>query len=388
MNVPTGRKFRMLRITLTLAIILLLALSQTQLFAQAFAPATAPLSDVSAQQLQQALDRAREWSEAPGASVAIMSDGQLLWQGSSGLADVESGLAVDENTLYSLASVTKTFTATMVLRLYEEGKVGLDDPIREYVPPYMPSTEEVTVRELLGMTSGYYDVEGDPIIIDWLNNPNFPWTRADILTRVKPVMFKPGKRYNYCNTNFVILGGIIDHVSPLGVGGEFQNLIVGPVGLDGNAFIYRVAIAAPRIAHGYDFEDGKPVDVFKGAHLLGVPTSVWGPVWTDGGVVATATGVAQFTDALYGGRILQPATLAAMMQHGPKTTYGLGNYEMWSNGHAWQGNDGYFWGFTSVTMYDFSRKLTVTVLTNFTANWDAAFMIWNRVVEAYDKGAR
>jgi len=173
-NVPTGRKFRILRITLTLAIILLLALSQTQLFAQAFAPATAPLSDVSAQQLQQALDRAREWSEAPGASVAIMSDGQLLWQGSSGLADVESGLAVDENTLYSLASVTKTFTATMVLRLYEEGKVGLDDPIREYVPPYMPSTEEVTVRELLGMTSGYYDVEGDPIIIDWLNNPNFP----------------------------------------------------------------------------------------------------------------------------------------------------------------------------------------------------------------------
>jgi len=68
-NVPTGRKFRMLRITLTLAIILLLALSQTQLFAQAFAPATAPLSDVSAQQLQQALDRAREWSEAPGLSL-------------------------------------------------------------------------------------------------------------------------------------------------------------------------------------------------------------------------------------------------------------------------------------------------------------------------------
>jgi len=132
-----------------------------------------------------------------------------------------------------------------------------------------------------------------------------------------------------------------------------------------------VAIAAPRIAHGYDFEDGKPVDVFKGAHLLGVPTSVWGPVWT------TVESLRQPPRGAIYRRALRrqnpsPATLAAMMQHGPKTTYGLGNYEMWSNGHAWQGNDGYFWGFTSVTMYDFSRKLTVTVLTNFTANWDAA----------------
>ena len=390
-NVPvsasTERGSRILRIALLSVIALLFATSQVQLLGQTFAPAAAPSSSVSAQQLQLVLDQTRELTKAPGASVAIMSDGQLVWEGSSGLADVKSGLPVTESTLYSLASVTKTFTATMVLRLYEKGKIGLDDPIRAYVPAYMPSTEEVTVRDLLGMTSGYEDVEGDSIIILWLSKPNFPWTRADILTRVQPVVFEPGTRYNYCNTNYIILGAIIDKVSPLGVGGEFQRLIVGPSGLTGNAFFQRVPRAAARIAHGYDLENGKEVDVFWGSRFLGVPTSVWGVVWTDGGVVATASGVAQFTDALFGGRILQPDTLATMIQPGPDRSYGLGTYSMPFDGHEWQGNDGYFNGFTSMTMYDFSRKLTITVLTNYTDNRDAADTIWGHIAEAYDQGA-
>ena len=200
-----------------------------------------------------------------------------------------------------------------------------------------------------------------------------------------PLHFKPGTKYDYCNTNYVILGAVIDRVSPLGVGGEFESLIVGPSGLAGNAFFKRARIAAARIAHGYDLENGKEVDVFEGARRLGVPTSVWGVVWTDGGVAATASGVAQFTDALYGGKILQPDTLATMIQPGPDHSYGLGTYRMQFDGHEWQGHDGYFNGFTSMTMYDFSRKLTITVLTNYTDNGDPATTIWNRIVETYDQ---
>jgi len=387
LNIETERRRLFSRVSLPAIIILILAGSQVHLFGQTLASQTAPSSNISPQTLQQVLDRAREGTKAPGASVAIMIDGKLFWEGSSGLAKVDSGLPVNESTLYSLASVTKTFTATMVLRLYEESKVDLDDPIKPYVPGYMPSTDEVTVRDLLGMTSGYSDVEGDPIIIRWLSNPNFPWTRAPILTRVRPVAFKPGTRYNYSNTNYVILGAIIDHVSRLGVGGEFERLIVNPVGLSGEAFFERVPKAAERIAHGYDLQHGKEVDGFRGARRLGVPTSVWGVVWTDGGVAATASGVARFTDALFGGKILQPDTLAMMIKPGPDHSYGLGTYRMWFDRHEWQGNNGYYNGFTTITMYDFSRRLTVTVLTNYTNNGDAASAIWYEIAKAYDQGA-
>jgi D-alanyl-D-alanine carboxypeptidase len=197
--------------------------------------------------LQQVLDEARAASGAPGASAAIMNGGNLTFAGSSGIADLATGRPVTEDTLYSLASVTKTFTSTMVLRLYEQGRLGLDDVIEPYVPPYIPSTNQVTIRDLLGMTSGYHDVEGDPIIVHWLADPNHVWTRSQILTRVQPVTFTPGTQYQYSNTNYVILGGIIDSVSNLGVGGEFQQFIVQPVGLDDDAFFDRVPSAAPRI---------------------------------------------------------------------------------------------------------------------------------------------
>ena len=291
-----------------------------------------------------------------------------------------------EDTLYSLASVTKTFTSTMVLRLYEQGKLGLDDLIEPYVPPYMPSTNQVTIRNLLGMTSGYHDVEDDPLIIHWLNDPNHEWTRSQILTRVQAVTFTPGSEYQYSNTNYVILGRIIESASDQSVGSEFQSLIVQAVGLEDQAFFERVPAAAPHIAHGYNVEEGQLVDTFVGAEKLGVPTGIWGTVWTDGGIAATASGVAHFTEALFGGKILEPATLATMEQPGPDGSYGLGTYQLQFDGHSWQGNDGFYVGFSAVTMYDATRQLTITVLTNYTdlLGRDAAYLIWYRMAAAFD----
>jgi hypothetical protein len=134
----------------------------------------------------------------------------------------------------------------------------------------------------------------------------------------------------------------------------------------------RAPEAAPRFAHGYNLEQGRRVDTFAGADLLGVPTRRLPAAWH------------AFTDTLFGGRILQPSTLAMMMP-GPNGSYGLGTYRMGFDGHHWQGSDGFYNGFTTVTMYDFSRKLTVTVLTNFTDNADPAFPIWYRMAAAYGR---
>lgn len=336
--------------------------------------------------LQDALDDARIATGTPGVSAAILKDGTTVWRGGGGFADIETEKPIAPTTLYSLASTTKMFVATTVLRLWELGRLGLDDPIRRYVPAYMPSTDRVTIRNLLGHTSGYRDVEYDPIIVKWLADPNHIWRREQILIRVKPVHFRPGSRFEYCNTNYVILGRIIERASGATIGETFNRLIVDRLRLTNDAVFPRLAWAAPRVAHGYDSH--RLHDTFERARLLGVPTGDWGVMWTDGGLAADAQGVARFTDALFSGRILRPKTLATMMKPGPNGSYGLGTYRMRFDGREWHGHDGFYYGFTTVAMYDFSRRVTIVVLTNLTDSVDPAFKIWYALTRAYDSLAK
>jgi CubicO group peptidase (beta-lactamase class C family) len=90
--------------------------------------------------LQAVLDEARRQTHTPGVAAVIMSDGAVVWSGTSGVVDKATQAPVTAQTLFSLASVTKMFVATLVLRLHEEGKLRLDDPIAEYVPAYVPSS--------------------------------------------------------------------------------------------------------------------------------------------------------------------------------------------------------------------------------------------------------
>jgi hypothetical protein len=116
-----------------------------------------------------------------------------------------------------------------------------------------------------------------------------------------------------------------------------------------------------------------------------VPTSIWGPVWTDGGVVATSDGVARFTDALMRGKIIAPETLAIMLKTGPDHDHGLDAETYAFDGHSWRGHSGFYSGFTAETWFDAARRLTITVLTNRTDEADPATEIWDRLAHAYDR---
>lgn len=367
------------------AFVLVLVLYCAAVTAQPARSAPVTVAVPSLQNLQGVLNDARGKTGTPGVAAAIMVNGKLIWQGTSGTVDLRSSRPVASDTLFSLASVTKMFVATIVIRLAEEGKLRLDDPIAKYVPSYVPDTRVVTVRELLGHTSGYPDDEGDPIILKWLDDPNFKWHRDPIMRREGHVTFKPGTQFNYCNSCYVMLGAVIEKASGSTIGAAFDSLIVDAVRLGKSADFDRLPAYAPRIARGYDLQKGKLVDTFVGARDLGVPTSVWGVMWTDGGVAASASGVARFTDALFGGRVVSPGSLAQMMHPGPDHSYGLGTYDMGFDRHEWHGHSGFYYGFTTQTWYDFSRRLTITVLTNRTDDRGPASAIWHRLAHAYDR---
>jgi len=347
--------------------------------------ATAAPAPMQSSALQHALDAARGKSRAPGVSAAIMVDGQLAWSGTSGVADLRTKRPVSSETMFILASVSKLFTDAMVLRLSEQRRLRLDDPIDRYLPVHIPDDFAVTVRELLGHTSGYPDDEGLAPIDGWLNDPNFPWSRDLLIEREPKPAFTPGTQFSYCNSCFVMLGAVIESASRSTVDAQFSSLIARPLGLSNEIDIAPSAQFAARLSRGYDLHKGKLVDTFEGARkLYGVPTFDWGPVWTDGGVAATATGVAAFTDALFGGRVLESDTLAEMLKTGPDHDHGLDAETYAFDHHAWRGHSGFFTGFTAESWYDASRKLTITVLANRTDDADPATEIWNALAKAYD----
>ena len=205
--------------------------------------------------------------------------------------------------------------------------------------------------------------------------------------RIQPVAFRPGSRYQYSNINYLLLGAVLAHAGGASVPSLFDSLILSPLGLR-HTFFARVPAAAPLIAHGYVRGSGGLRDYFAGATGVHIPTDVWGPLWTDGGIAATGMDVAQFFDRLFGGQLLQPATLAEMVRPGPDRSYGLGTYRFSSGNHSWQGNSGLYGGFTSDAWYDTARKVTIVVLTNESAASDPASVVWQGVSAAYDRAGR
>jgi D-alanyl-D-alanine carboxypeptidase len=289
----------------------------------------------------------------PGAAATVRRNGAVVWSGATGYADPASGRSFTPDTLSSIASVTKLVTATMMQRLEERGLLDLDDPIATYIPADLPGAGAVTARQLIDMTAGYADVEFLPQFQAAFDDPNHAWTRAELLAEVEAPQFPPGSQYEYSNTNYLILAEIVDRVYPGGMAQAFQDDIVVPAGLEGLMYFDRDASAAPRVAHGFRTRGGVTIDVNAGALDLGVNTGVWGTIWGDGGIVATADGVALFADALYGGTILNDANTAAL----DTCSYTIAD-------RCWGGFIGAFNGYSAFVMHDPTRGVTISAVTN------------------------
>src|SRR3954447_26657248 len=146
----------------------------------------------------------------PGLALAVVKDGDVVYQQSYGLANVELKVPVTGDTVFQIQSITKTFTAAAVMMLVEEGKVALDDPVGKYLDGTPESWKPITLRHLLSHTSG---------IKDFINEPTAS-LRIDVseedvfkATAPRPLNFTPGEKYAYSNTNYHLLAMILRKVT-------------------------------------------------------------------------------------------------------------------------------------------------------------------------------
>lgn len=265
--------------------------------------------------LQEVLDQLVAGRDG-GVVVGLGRDGDPVRFCAAGRADT-SGSPLEPDDVFRIASITKTFTAVMVLQLVDEGALGLDDPVAEHVPD-APLTDGVTVRQLLDHSSGIPDVTALPgFATTILTDPGRTWTPEETLGLLSGLEreFEPGTEHAYSNTNFVIAGRIVEEVSGRSVAENLRTRITEPLGLAETAF----GPDGPEPVTGFS-----PVLAPDG-HTESVSFHALETVaWTAGGLVSTAEDLTVFFRALSAGELLSAAAMDAMTDFQSQAGIGLG----------------------------------------------------------------
>ncbi|MBD1940836.1 beta-lactamase family protein [Coleofasciculus sp. FACHB-712] len=332
---------------------------------------TNTVSDKLARQLQVTLDKTRLAAGVPGkggvagATLAIASRDDGQWFGSSGVADLATGTSVAPQDQFRIGSATKTFTATVVLQLVDEGKLKLDDTLDKWLPSIaknIPNSNKITIRQLLNGTSGIYDYLADDSAIwqDILQNPYRDWKPEELVSYIYGRQPTIGK-WVYPNTSFILLGMIVEKATNSSLASQIENRIIKPLGLKNTFFTARTDSVPGGIVHAYwDIypQDGIDED------LTSVNMSV---AWAAGTMVSNTQDLIRFGDKLFRGKLLKPRTLKEMLTFidlGNGFGYGLG---IWSNdtpwGKAWR-ISGSGIGTAAALWYLPNRGLTIVSLSN------------------------
>jgi CubicO group peptidase (beta-lactamase class C family) len=347
-------------------------------------------------------------SSAPGAQAALVSDGELVWSGARGVADVESAADVTDQTVFCLASLGKTMVAALALHLVEERRLDLDAPISVVLGEEVPGARLVTPRMLLGHTSGYPDLYAAPEMLALMPpeegrggedyHPDRPFTWQMLAPALREPV-EPAARWDYSNTGYVVLTEVLTRV--LGGAEAFREAWSSFVAAVGGAIpltdavltMERSSVPVTRMAHGYDVHaDGSLVDPYAGSHPAGIPTDLFGLPFGDGLFAGTAVGVAVLLDALFVRHTLLRPTTVDLMSTGTAQaaavseidspdlrTYGLGTFRAAVGGQEWQGHSGRYGGFSTFGASERTAGRTLVVLTNGMTDPSPARAIWQEL---------
>ena len=291
----------------------------------------------------------------PGVALEIIQDGKVVKTAAYGLANVELKVPTKPETVFEIGSVTKQFTAAGILLLAQEGKLSVDDKIRQHLKNTPAAWTNVTIRHLLTHTSGIKSYTGLPGFQIWRH-----LTQEQFIAAIgkEPMESEPGSAWKYCNTGFNLLGYIIENVSGKSYWDFMSQRVFQPCGMD--ATTNRVAsLIIPNRASGY--EQAEHVWINRDSDLT--------EVFSAGAIASTVGNLAQWNAALEGESILNAASKAQMwtpakLTNGKATKYGFGWFVDTVEGHKNIGHGGSTSGFSASIQRFPDDKLAVIILTN------------------------
>lgn len=318
-----------------------------------------PSDDAIAAAADQLAAQALSQTGAAGFSVAVARHGKVILSRGYGLAEVEHDVKANGDSMFRMGSITKQFTAAAIMRLVEQGKLGLDDPITKYLPTYNAQGREITIRHLLTHTSGIKSyTELKRVMVD---EPEREFTHQEMLDMVQnePLAFEPGAAFAYSNTGYYLLGMIIENVSGKGYCQYLQDDFFGPLGLTHTRCDSNTEIIKGR-AQGY---------TVAGEKLVNDRGLATGTTFAAGGLLASAHDLVVWADALAAGKVVSPASYKLMstsfaLAGGGASGYGFGLFIDSLDGHARIQHGGDIFGFNSTLARFPDDGVTVAVMSN------------------------
>lgn len=336
--------------------------------ATAYTPCSAQntLPATVAGQIDTAAAKVLSSTGVPSASIAVVQDGKVAYVKAYGKARLEPPMAADPSMQYSIGSVSKQFTAAVILLLAQDGKLTLDDPVAKYLPD-LTHAKEVTIRQVLSMTSGYQDFWPEDYVMTSMMKSATPQHILDVWAK-KPLDFDPGTQWQYSNTNYVIAGQIAEMVGGKPLIDQLQERIFRPLKMTG-VFDSDASQLPPNDPTGYY------------QHALGplrpAPLAGTGWMFAAGELAMPASDLALWNISLMNRSLLAPASYDSMfteikLKDGKGTGYGLGvDLGAW-NEHSYVSHSGEVSGFVSQNTVFPAEKVAITVLTNEDASTAAA----------------
>ena len=319
-----------------------------------------------------------EWHKAgsfPGATLGVVLANGESFGLAVGLADRATKRAMTPTDRMLAGSVGKTFAAATALQLIKEGKIGLDDKIEKYLgsEPWfsrLPNAKDITVRELMNHTSGLVRYEfKQQFTKDLTANPEKVWKPAELVAYLldeKPP-FEAGKSWDYSDTNYIVLGMIIEKVTGRKFYDEANRRVLKPLKLTNT--IPQDGPRLKRVVQGYAGPNnpfgGKDAMIVDGKFVINPQFE-----WTGGGYASTAQDLARWAKMIYEGKAFSPDLLPQVLDGvsapmlGRETKYGLGVIIRQTTAGTSYGHSGFFPGYMTDMMYFPDHKVAVAVQVN------------------------
>lgn len=285
-------------------------------------------------------------------TVLVVKDGHILLDKAYGFANLEWNIPNTTATKFRLGSLTKQFTAVSILLLEERNKLKLDDPVKKYFPDAPAAWDKITIFNLLNHTSGIPNMTAFDNFKEVMRKTMTP---ADLVAgfRDRPLDFQPGEKYSYSNSGYIVLGVIIEKASGVSYAQFLQDNIFTPLGMKASGYDSNSALIPLRAA-GYVRRKGELVnDDFID---MSIP-------YSGGALYSTTHDLLAWEKALYGGKLLSPASLKKMTTPF-KDNYGFGLIIHPEDGHNQIWHAGGINGFGTALAWYPDDHLAVVVLSN------------------------
>ena len=301
---------------------------------------------------------AREAAESPGLSAAVAVNGEIVWTGASGLADIENGVPATADSVYRIASISKPIAAVAIMQLVEQESIALDAPVQETLPVFPEKDYPVTLRHLLTHTSGIRHY--NPGEFDM--KERFDTIEAAIeIFKDDPLLFEPGTDYSYSTYAYNLLAGVVESASGMSFDQYMQVNVWGPAEMENTHLEHQREIVPHRVRQ-YVKRDGE-------AGVWNAPLADLSIKWAGGGMIATATDLVRFALAMDAGTLMDSRTQAEMttryvLADGTVSDYALGWRIAEDEAGTWVAHSGGATGGTTHLLRLPERGLAVALTAN------------------------